>query len=176
MIGIIAAAAAAGVAAVVGLAVRKPDEFTVRRAMRIATPPERVFPLIDDFHSWPQWSPWERLDPGMSRTHSGAARGPGAVYEWNGNRKVGEGRMEITESAAPRHVTVKLDFVRPFASSNVTEFTLEPDGDGTQVTWDMRGPNAFVSKVMGVFINMDRMIGNDFERGLASLKSLAEGR
>lgn len=174
MIGFVAAAAAAGVAAVLGLAARKPDEFTVRRTARMSAPPERIFPLINDFHAWAQWSPWERLDPGMTRTHSGAPSGPGAVYEWNGNRKVGEGRMEITGATAPRHVEVKLDFIRPFASSNVTSFTLAPDGDGTVVTWDMRGPNAFSSKVMGVFMNMERMVGNDFERGLASMKSAAE--
>ncbi|MBA3891611.1 MAG: SRPBCC family protein [Gemmatimonadaceae bacterium] len=174
MIGIVAGVAAAGIAAVLGLAARKPDEFRVRRTARIAAPPDRIFPLINDFHAWAQWSPWEPLDPAMARTHSGAPSGPGAVYEWNGNKKVGEGRMEITDAAAPRRVAIDLDFIRPFASSNVTEFTLEPDGDGTTVTWDMRGPNAFVSKVMGVFVNMDRLIGKDFENGLASMKAVAE--
>jgi hypothetical protein len=162
------------VAAVLGFALTKPDSFSVQRTTKIIAPPEKIYPLINDFHSWSSWSPWENVDPAMKRTHSGAASGRGAVYEWDGNSKVGKGRMEITEAASPSKVTIKLDFLKPIEGHNIAEFTLEPQGDSTSVTWAMRGPSPFVSKVFQVFISMDSMLGKEFETGLANLKSAAE--
>jgi hypothetical protein len=164
----------AAIAIVLGLAAIKPDTFTVQRSIAIKAPPEKIMPLISDFHQWTSWSPWEALDPAMQRTYSGAASGKGAVYNWKGNSDVGEGRMEITDLAAPSKLAIKLDFLEPFASSNVTEFVLAPQGDITTVTWTMTGPMPFISKVMTVFASMDKMIGPDFERGLAKMKSVAE--
>ena len=170
----IAIGVAVVVAAVLGFAMTKPDSFLVQRTMKIKAPPEKIFPLINDFHSWASWSPWEKLDPAMRRTNSGAAMGQGAVYEWEGNAKVGKGRMEITEVSPPTKVTVKLDFLKPIEGHNIAEFTLEPQGDSTSVTWVMRGPTPFLSKVVQVFISMDSMIGKEFEAGLGNLKSIAE--
>jgi uncharacterized protein YndB with AHSA1/START domain len=170
----IAIGVAVVVAAVLGFAMTKPDSFRVQRTMKIKAPPEKIFPLINDFHSWASWSPWEKLDPAMRRTNSGAAMGQGAVYEWEGNAKVGKGRMEITEVSPPTKVTVKLDFLKPIEGHNIAEFTLEPQGDSTSVTWVMRGPTPFLSKVIQVFISMDSMIGKEFETGLGNLKSIAE--
>jgi uncharacterized protein YndB with AHSA1/START domain len=170
----IAIGVAVVVAAVLGFAMTKPDSFRVQRTMKIKAPPEKIFPLINDFHSWASWSPWEKLDPAMRRTNSGAAMGQGAVYEWEGNAKVGKGRMEITEVSPPTKVTVKLDFLKPIEGHNIAEFTLEPQGDSTSVTWVMRGPTPFLSKVVQVFISMDSMIGKEFEAGLGNLKSIAE--
>jgi uncharacterized protein YndB with AHSA1/START domain len=162
------------VAAVLGFALTKPDSFTVQRTVTIKAPPDKIFPLINDFHGWSSWSPWENVDPAMKRTHSGAATGQGAVYEWDGNSKVGKGRMEITEAAPPSKVTIKLDFLKPIEGHNIAEFTLEPQGDSTNVTWAMRGPSPFISKVFQVFISMDSMLGKEFETGLANMKSAAE--
>ncbi len=162
------------VAAVLGFALTKPDSFSVQRTTKIIAPPEKIYPLINDFHSWSSWSPWEKVDPAMKRTHSGAASGQGAVYEWDGNSKVGKGRMEITEAASPSKVTIKLDFLKPIEGHNIAEFTLKPEGDSTSVTWAMRGPAPFISKVIQVFISMDSMLGKEFETGLANLKSAAE--
>jgi uncharacterized protein YndB with AHSA1/START domain len=159
---------------VLGVAASKPNEFTVRRSTRIRATPDRIFPQINDFHNWAAWSPWEKLDSTMTKHFSGAPSGRGAVYDWEGNSKVGKGRMEITDVSAPRNVVIKLDFERPFRANNVSEFTLEPQGDSTDVTWSMRGGSAFMMKVMGVFMNMDNLIGRDFEAGLANLKATAE--
>jgi hypothetical protein len=174
MLKIIAIVLAVLVAAVLGIAMTKPDSFSVQRKTSIQAPPDKICPLINDFHSWNSWSPWEKLDPAMNRTHSGAASGKGAVYEWDGNSKVGKGHMEITEVSAPSKVTIKLDFLKPFEGHNIAEFTLEPQGDSTNVTWAMHGPAPFLSKVMQVFISMDKMIGKDFESGLANLKTIVE--
>ncbi|WP_088287110.1 SRPBCC family protein [Ideonella sp. A 288] len=165
---------AAAVAALLGFAATRPDSFEVQRRTSIQAPPDKVFALLDDFHRFPEWSPWEKLDPGMTRTHGGSPRGVGATYEWSGNDQVGAGRMEITGVQAPAQVTVKLDFLRPFESRNTTVYTLRPKGGGTEVTWSMSGPMPFVSKLMSVFVSMDAMIGKDFEAGLANLKALAE--
>src|ERR1700704_1032733 len=140
------------IAAVLGFAMTKPDSFRVQRTTKINATPEKIFPLINDFHSWASWSPWEKIDPAMRRTHSGAAMGQGAVYEWEGNSKVGKGRMEITEASAPSKVTIKLDFLKPIEGHNIAEFTLEPQGDSTNVTWAMYGPARFITKIMQVFI------------------------
>ena len=152
----------------------KPDTFRVERSITMQAPPEKIFGLLNDFHRWPEWSPWEKLDAGMTRTHGGAASGPGAVYSWQGNRKVGEGRMEIVDSSPPSRLLIKLDFLRPFEAHNTAEFTLVKRADATQVTWAMYGPANFMSKLMQVFMSMDRMIGKDFEAGLANMKAVVE--
>ena len=175
VIAIVAAVLIAAVAAVLVLAARKPATFRIVRSIRIAAPPERIFGLIEDFRAWSAWSPWEKMDPDLKRTYAGAPRGRGAVYAWEGNRKVGQGRMEIVDAPAPSRITIRLDFLRPFEAHNTAEFTLVPEGDATEVSWAMTGPNVFMGKVMGVFVDMDRMIGRDFERGLANLKAAAEG-
>jgi uncharacterized protein YndB with AHSA1/START domain len=159
--------------AVLGFAATKPDTFRVERTATIKAPPEKIFPLIADFHSWADWSPYEQLDPAMKKSYSGAPSGKGAVYEWEGNAKAGKGRAEITDSS-PARVTIALHFLKPFKADNIAEFTLTPHGDSTSVTWAMHGPNLFVGKVMGTFFSMDKMIGQDFEAGLANIKTLAE--
>jgi uncharacterized protein YndB with AHSA1/START domain len=162
------------VAAVLLFAATRPDNVRVQRATSIKAPPEKIFPLITDLHRWGSWSPWEKMDPAMKRTYSGAASGKGAVYAWEGNSKVGEGRMEIKDVSPPSKVTIKLDFVKPIEGHNIAEFTLEPKGESTNVTWAMYGPSAYIAKVIGVFVSMDSMIGKDFETGLANLKTVAE--
>lgn len=159
---------------VLAVAASRPNEFAVQRTTRIAAPPERIFPHIADFRRWEAWSPWEKVDPAMRKTYSGAAAGTGAVYEWEGNSKVGQGRMEFTELTPPSSATVKLDFLKPFEAHNTARFTLVPAAGGTDVTWSMFGPSPFVTKVMGVFVSMDNLVGKDFERGLASLKTVSE--
>jgi uncharacterized protein YndB with AHSA1/START domain len=162
------------VAAVLIFAATRPDTFRVQRSASIKAPPEKIFPLISEFDRWGAWSPYEKRDPAMKRTRSGPASGKGAVYGWEGNSQVGAGRMEITDTAPPSRVVIQLDFLKPFEAHNTAEFTLEPKGDATNVTWAMYGPANYVSKLMGVFMNMDSMIGKDFETGLANLKSIAE--
>jgi hypothetical protein len=162
------------IAAVLMFAATKPDSFSVQRATSIKAAPEKIFALLDDFHNWGVWSPWEKMDPSMKRTFNGPANGKGSVYEWEGNSKVGQGRMEITDASAPSQVTIKLDFIKPFEGHNVAEFVLEPKGDSTNVTWTMRGPSPYIAKLMSVFFSMDSMIGKDFEAGLANLKAAAE--
>jgi uncharacterized protein YndB with AHSA1/START domain len=162
------------IAAVLVFAATRPDNFRVQRATSIKAPPEKIFPLITDLHSWGSWSPWEKKDPTMKRTYSGAASGKGAVYAWEGNSKVGEGRMEITDVSPPSKVTIKLDFVKPMEGHSIAEFTLEPKGDSTNVAWTMYGPTAYVAKVIGIFVSMDEMIGKEFETGLANLRNVAE--
>jgi K+-transporting ATPase KdpF subunit len=174
MFKIIAIVVVVLLAAVLIFAVTKPDTFRVQRATSIKAPPEKIFALINDFHSWGSWSPWEKLDPAMKRTFSGTAKGKGAVYEWEGNSEVGAGRMEITDLSPPSKVIIKLDFIKPFEGHNTAEFTLRAQGDTTNVAWAMHGPSPYIAKVMGIFFNMDRMIGNDFEAGLANLKALTE--
>jgi hypothetical protein len=172
-IAAIAAVIAVPVAGVLAYAATMPDSFRIQRTTRIDAPPERIAPLIDDFRKWPAWSPYETKDPGMKRTLSGAASGKGAVYAWEGNSDVGMGRMEIAD-ASPSKVTIKLDFEKPFKASNIAEFTMQPNGRGTDVTWAMHGPTPYISKVICVFLDMDDMVGRDFEAGLANLKAAAE--
>jgi uncharacterized protein YndB with AHSA1/START domain len=162
------------VAIVVALAVSKPDTLTVQRSVTIKAPPEKIFPLINDFKSWATWSPYEKKDPAMKRDFSGAASGKGAVYAWDGDKNVGAGRMEMLEALPSSKLTIRLDFSRPFETHNTAEFTILPQGDATAVTWTMRGPSLFISKVMQVFFDMDAMIGKDFEVGLANLKAITE--
>ncbi len=146
----------------------------MQRATTIAAPADVVFAQVNDFHNWPVWSPWEKLDPAMKRTHEGAASGVGAVYSWSGNDKAGEGRMTLTESHPSELVGIKLDFIRPFAATNTVNFTFKQTGAQTAVTWTMEGDKNFGAKAFGLFVNIDKMVGDDFERGLAQLKSLAE--
>ena len=155
-------------------AASRPDTLTVQRSATINAPPDKIYPLITDFHKWAVWSPWEKRDPAMQRTFGGAASGKGATYVWQGNRDVGEGRMEIVEATAPSKIGIKLDFIKPIEGHNVAEFTLTPKGGATDVKWVMTGPTPFIGKVIGIFMDMDKMIGNDFEAGLASLKAAAE--
>jgi uncharacterized protein YndB with AHSA1/START domain len=162
------------IAIVLILASAKPDTFRIQRAAVMNAPAEKIFPLIADFHQWLNWSPWEGRDPALKRTYSGAARGQGAVYAWDGNRNVGAGRMEILEASAPSKIVIKLDFIKPFEGHNTAEFTMLPQGGATNVIWVMHGPSPFMSKVMQVFMNMDRMIGRDFEAGLSNLKAVSE--
>ncbi len=171
---IIAVVLAIAIAVVLILAATRPDTFAVQRAAIIKAPPEKIFPLINDFRQWGAWSPYEHKDPAMKRTYSGTPRGTGAVYAWEGDRNVGKGRMEILEASAPSRVAIKLDFFTPFEAHNTAEFTMLPQDDATRVTWRMHGPASFMAKIMHVFINIDNMVGKDFEAGLANLKRLAE--
>lgn len=161
------------VVVLLAVAASRPDSFRVERTTQVQAPPEKVFALINDFHRWVEWSPWEGRDPAMKKAFSGAAAGPGAVYEWEGNAKVGKGRMEMLASSTAK-LTIKLDFEKPFEGHNTAEYTLEPAGGGTRVTWAMFGPQLFIGKLMGLFFSMDKMIGRDFELGLANLKAAAE--
>lgn len=162
------------IALLLAYATTRPSTFRVERAATIQAPPDKIFAVIDDFHNWSAWSPWAKLDPAMKEAYSGASSGKGAIYEWEGNSKVGKGRMEITDSSAPSSDIIKLDFLKPFETHNTTVFTLQSNGTGTTVTWTMSGPNTYMGKVMGIFINMDKMIGKDFEAGLANLKAITE--
>ena len=156
-------------------AATRPDTFRVERSTTIAAPPEKVHALINDFGQWPSWSPYEKKDPAMKRIRSGPPAGEGAVYAWEGNGEIGKGRMEIIE-ATPTSIRIRLDFAEPFEAHNIAEFTLSPKGDSTRVTWAMHGPNNFVGKMIQTVIDMDDMVGKDFEAGLASLKALTERR
>jgi len=162
------------IGAILAYAATRPDSLHVQRTAGIKAPPEKIFPLISDFRRWSSWSPYEKIDPAMKRVYAGAANGKGAVYEWEGNSQVGQGRMEIMEISQPSRVTIKLDFVKPLEGHNVAEFALVPQGDSTTVTWTMDGPTPYIGKLIGVFVNMDTMIGKDFETGLANLKAIAE--
>jgi uncharacterized protein YndB with AHSA1/START domain len=162
------------VGVILAYATTKPDVFRVQRTATIKAPPEKIFPLINDFRSWASWSPYEHKDPDMKKTYSGAATGKGAVYEWEGDKNVGSGRIEIADTSPPNKVSIKLDMIKPFEAHNQVEFRLEPRGDSTDVTWAMNGHAPYFAKVMHVFIDMDRMVGQDFETGLASLKTIAE--
>ena len=162
------------IAVILGYAATKPDTFRVERTTSIKASPEKIFPLISDFRQWTAWSPWEKKDPAMKRTHSGAPAGKGAAYAWEGNSEVGAGRMEIVESTPTSKVGIKLDFIKPFEGHNVADFNLVPKGETTNVTWTMSGPRPFIAKVMSVFMDIDTMIGKDFEVGLANMKIVAE--
>src|SRR5947207_9552974 len=174
VVTIIAITVGIAIAIVLILAATKPDTFSVRRVTTVRAPPEKIFPLINDFHQWGTWSPWEDKDPAMKRTYSGAGSGKGAVYAWDGNKNVGTGRMEILEVSAPSKIVIKLDFFKPFEAHNTAEFTMLPHGDATSVTWVMHGPQPYMFKVMTTFFNMDKLVGKDFETGLGNLKSITE--
>ena len=174
MLKITAIVIAVLIAAVLLFAATRPDTFQVQRTATIQAPPERIFPLINDFNRWGAWSPWEKKDPGMKRRFGTVTAGKGAMYAWDGNKDVGQGSMEITESAEPSRIAIRLSFVKPFEAHNNVEFSLEPKGAATQVTWTMNGPVPYISKIIHLFVDIDRMVGGDFEAGLASLKAIAE--
>jgi len=174
MLKTIAVVAALIVAGVPIFAATRPDTFRVARSASIQAPPDRIFQLINDYRNWAVWSPWETKDPAMKRTFGAVASGEGAVYAWEGNRDVGQGRMEIAESVPPSRVAFKLGFVKPFGAHNRVDFTLEPEGGATRVRWAMQGDTSYFAKILHLFIDMDAMIGKDFEAGLADLKAAAE--
>lgn len=157
-------------------ATTQPDSFRVERKAQIQAAPEKIFAVLNDFHQWDNWSPWSKLDPDMKKKFSGSENGVGSIYEWEGNNQVGQGRMEITESAPHSKIALKLDFLKPMEGHSITEFTLSPaqDSQSTEVTWAMHGPNNYLSKIMCTFVSMDKMIGKDFEAGLSNLKAIAE--
>jgi uncharacterized protein YndB with AHSA1/START domain len=162
------------VAGVLLLAATRPSTFQVERSITIQAKPETVFMLIDDLHIWPRWSPQDLLNPKMKRTYGGRDTGVGATSDWSGPRGAGKGRMVITDSTAPKLIVVKADWEKPFSLQNINRFTLEPDGAGTKLTWSLRGQNVYVMKLMGVFIDMDRKMGDHLELGLSNLKAIAE--
>jgi uncharacterized protein YndB with AHSA1/START domain len=174
MFKIIAIVIVALIAAVLIYASTKPDIFVVLRSTTIKAPPEKIFALINDFNGWMAWSPWEKKDPAMKRTYGATSIGKGATYAWEGNKDVGQGSMEITESTPSSRVALKLDFLKPFEAHNQVDFTLEPKGDATGVTWRMQGPTPYFAKIVHVFMDMDKMVGKDFEAGLTNLKASAE--
>jgi len=165
---------AVAIIGVLVFAASKPDTFRYQRSITINAPAEKIFTLINDYPSWPSWSPYEKKDPAMKRTMSGPKSGVGAIYEWDGNNQVGQGRMETVEVTAPSKIVIKLDFFKPFEAHNTAEFSLEPQGASTKVTWAMFGPNNYIGKVMSLMIDCDKMVGNDFELGLMNLKDVAE--
>ena len=174
MIRTVAVIIALLVAAILIYAATRPDAFRIERSTSMKAPPEKVFALINDFHQWEAWSPWEKIDPEIKRTYSGALSGKGAVYAWSGNKGIGQGRMEIIESSSPASVVLKLDFITPFEAHNTVEFTLVAQGNSTTVTQAMYGPSPFISKLMGLFFSMEKMVGEKYEEGLANLKLIAE--
>jgi len=162
------------IAAILLYATTRPDTFRVQRTASIEAPPEKIFPLIDSLRSGEQWSPYYRKDPAMKGTYSGPESGVGATFEFAGNKDVGSGRVTITDSTPNGKVTMRLQMFKPFAADNVVEFTLEPKGQATDVTWAMQGKQPYLAKVMCLFFDMDKMVGTDFAAGLASLKAIAE--
>jgi uncharacterized protein YndB with AHSA1/START domain len=174
MITVIALLVVVAIGGLLLVAATRPDSFRIERSTVIQAPPAAIFALINDLHRWEAWSPWEKVDPALTRTYGGAPSGVGATYAWAGNRQIGAGSMEIIGSVPPAKVTLKLDFSTPFEAHNTAEFTLEPQGDATRVTHAMFGPSPFMSKLMGLVFSMDKMVGGKFEEGLANLKALAE--
>jgi hypothetical protein len=170
IIGVVVVVAIAGILL---YAATKPDSFRVQRVVLINAPSDKVFPLINDIKAWTAWSPYEKKDPAMKRTYGAVTAGKGATYAWDGDKNVGQGSIEMIESG-PRKIVIKLDFLKPFEAHNMGEFLLEPKGDSTSVTWATYGPSPYMSKVIGTFMNIDDMIGRDFEKGLADLKAAAE--
>jgi hypothetical protein len=152
------------------------SQFRIVRSTSIAAPASVVFPMVNDFHNWNAWSPWRELDPNMTQTFEGAPSGVGAIQTWAGNKKAGEGRMTITQSRPNELITTKLEFFKPFKATNNTEFTFKPQGEQTQVTWIMTGEKNFIFKAMHLIMNMDKLIGGDFEKGLARMKAIAEAK
>jgi Polyketide cyclase / dehydrase and lipid transport len=152
----------------------QPSEFRIERSARIAAPAPAVFAQVNDFHNWEAWSPWAKLDPAAKATFEGPPAGKGAIFRWAGNQEVGEGSMMITESRPSDLIRIKLEFLEPFEATNTAEFTFKPEGNQTAVTWSMEGQNNFIAKAVCLFMNMDKMVGGQFEKGLASMKSVAE--
>lgn len=156
------------------LVLMQPASFRVERSAVIAATPEKVFAQIEDFHKWEAWSPWAKIDPQAKVTFSGAASGKGSIFTWSGNNDLGEGRQEIIECEAPKHIRIHLEFTRPFKAVNQTDFTFVPEGAGTKVTWTMTGQNNFMGKAVSLFMDCDKMVGPDFEKGLSQLRTVCE--
>jgi uncharacterized protein YndB with AHSA1/START domain len=152
----------------------QPADYRVERSATMAAPPEAVFAQVNDFHRWEAWSPWAKLDPQMQQTFEGPAEGTGAIYSWSGNDEVGQGRMTILESRPDELVRIKLEFLAPFEATSTAEFTFRPEGDETAVTWSMTGENGFLAKAIHLFLDMDALVGRDFEKGLAQMKAAVE--
>jgi uncharacterized protein YndB with AHSA1/START domain len=170
---ILVAIAAVVVVFVVVVAIQ-PSEFRITRTATISAPAPAVFAQVNDFHNWETWSPWAKLDPAAKTTFEGQSAGTGAIFRWAGNKEVGEGSMTITESHPPDLIRIKLEFLKPFAATNTTEFTFTPEGNQTAVTWSMAGKNNFIAKAICLFLNMDNMVGGQFEKGLGNMKSVVE--
>ena len=168
------AVVAVPVVAVLAAASRKPDAFTIRRSLTIQAPPERLYALVEDFRAWAGWSPFERMDPGMTKTYGGEATGLGATYAWSGNNQAGSGHMTITAAEPARKLVIALTFTKPFQASNVATFSFEPAAAGTTVSWTMEGKRPLMGKVVGLFMDMDAMIGRQFDEGLAGMRAIAE--
>jgi hypothetical protein len=162
------------VAGVLILAACRPNRFRVERTATIKAPADAIYARIENFRQWSSWSPYEKLDPDMKRTFRGSPSGQGAIYEWDSQGQGGKGRMEIVETSPASRIKIRLDFEKPFQAHNVAEFTLDEHGDSTNVTWAMYGPQPYVAKLMTMFLNMDRLVGKEFETGLANLKTLTE--
>lgn len=173
---IIAVVIALSIGIVLAVAATRPDMFEVRRSARINAAPERIFPLIDDLRAFNTWNPYEKKDPAIKGVYGGAPKGKGATYAFQGGNEVGSGRLEIIDSKPVSKVTMTLLMAEPFEVSNVVEFVLEPQGDTTNVTWAMRGRVPYVAKILHMFVDVDAMVGHDFEAGLAALKSASEQR
>ena len=150
------------------------EDMKITRSATMNAIPAQVFEQVNDFHKWDAWSPWAKLDPAMKTTYSGAPSGVGSSYSWVGNDDVGEGKMTITASHPNDHIAIDLEFIKPFAAKNLTEFTFKPEGDKTNVTWTMAGKKNFVMKAFGLAMDMDKMVGADFEKGLAQMKTVTE--
>jgi hypothetical protein len=162
------------IAVILVYAATRPDTFRIERSITINASADKIFPHINDFYQWEAWSPWEKIDPKIQRSYRGADSGKGAIYEWQGNKDIGKGRMEIIQSTPPANLVIAIHFIQPFAAQNTVEFILESQNNTTIVTQAMYGSNAFISKLMGLFFNMDKMVGKKYEEGLASLKVIAE--
>ena len=174
MLKTIAIVAAVVIAGILIYAATKPDTFRVARSTLIKAPPEQIFPLINDLHNFNKWNPFSRHDPEIKITYSGPASGKGAAHEWEGNSKVGKGRLEIVDSTPSSNIQMKLDMLSPMEAHNRVDFTVQPKGDATEVTWAMNGESSYISKVMSLYFNMDKIVGGEFEKGLADMKALAE--
>lgn len=170
----------AGIAALILLLVvvvaMQPAAFRIERSAAMAAPPSAAFALVNDFHEWRAWSPWENVDPNLQRTYEGPTAGVGASYAWKGIGKAGQGRMTITESRPTEHIQIRLEFLKPFKATNTVEFAFQPEGAGTRVAWSMSGTRGFVFKAFGLLMSMEKMVGPDFEKGLAAMKGAAEGK
>lgn len=162
------------IVAVLIYASTRPDTFRVERSLAMKAPPEKIFPYLTELKRWQEWSPYEGRDPAMKRTYSGAESGKGATYEWDGDKNVGKGRMEVLDATPPNRVVIKLDFIKPFEGHNTAELTVQPKDGQTVVTWAMYGPSPFMSKLIGTFMSFDDMIGRDFAAGLVKLKTIVE--
>jgi hypothetical protein len=174
MLKIILISLAVIVIAFIVVVAMQPSEFRIVRSATMSAPPAAVFAQVNDFHKWEAWNPWRRIDPAMKQAYEGAPVGTGAIYTWTGNNEVGEGRMTMTESRPNDLIIIKLEFFKPFRATNTAEFTFKPQGNQTAVSWSMTGNNNFMAKAIHLFMNMDKMVGGQFEKGLAHMKAVAE--